>query len=74
MSDAFLWVGGAALIVGLGALFVFAAVAEHRECEAKGGKIVSKSTTGFGVSGNGQMVTTFGSVSFCVSSDGRILQ
>lgn len=76
------WVGRCVLIaivfsVALVPLTILATMAEHNRCVEMGGKMISKTTSGIGpsVGGNGQVgvAITTSTVSFCVSSDGRIL-
>ncbi len=58
-------------------LTIWAIVVEHNRCAEMGGRMISKTTNGVGpaVGGNGQVgvAITTSIVSFCVSSDGRIL-
>jgi hypothetical protein len=77
MSDSVLVAGGAVAIVGLFALMVWASNAEREACEALGGRILSRTSSGVGVGftsgGNVAVVPTTNTVTFCVSPDGRIL-
>lgn len=63
----------AAFIVLFG-LMIWASIEEGKACQAKGGHIISKTEPGFGISSGGSFVTTFNTTSFCISSDGRILE
>lgn len=73
-SDKMILVGLAAAFIVILVLTVWASVAEHAACAAKGGHILSKSVTGVGIVGDGKMATTFSTTEFCISRDGRILE
>lgn len=64
----------AGVFVVLGLLVILCAAAEDRACRAAGGRMISKSTTSFGIGSNGQMVPSFGSVSICITADGRVIE
>lgn len=63
--------------VGMLAVMVMTSIAESRACAEHGGKMIHKTSSGVGVgvapSGDIAVVPTTGTVSFCVSADGRIL-
>ena len=63
-----------AVLVVLALVFARLQREERSECEARGGHIVSKGSTGVGVSSGGRAVTTYSDVRLCVSADGRILE
>lgn len=78
MSDLSVWVLVGVGIVMMVVLLIFANKWEREACEAKGGRIYSRTITGIGVgvSGNGQVSTvpTTSTVTFCISEDGRIIR
>lgn len=74
------WPGRVLLMIGALVPFLIAgviwgAIVEGRRCEALGGHIISKTSTGVGpaIGGGGGVAVTTNTVSFCVSQDGRIL-
>jgi hypothetical protein len=63
----------AVFIGGLAVIMLVAAAADRRACEHAGGRVISKTVSGVGITSSGGVATTFSDVSFCISADGRIL-
>jgi hypothetical protein len=70
-------VGGVLATIGIVALVVIVvlgAIAESNACIARSGHIVTQYGSGIGFGANGQAAPAITSTSFCLSSDGRILE
>lgn len=73
LREKFVWSVILIFSVAFMALLAYATVLEHGACRKAGGRMVTKTVSGIGVSSGGSVVPTVSSVSFCLSEDGRIL-
>lgn len=72
----FVVLGVVAVLVGVGFLIYYGVRADERfrqHCYSVGGHVKVAHSTGIGYDSKGRPVTTYSSTTYCLSTDGRIL-